>query len=267
MNTILIGERINSSNKKVRALFDAEDVDALLDLAVKQIDCGADYIDINASMMMAGEKEALFNTAGEVIGRHGINVSIDSADPDLLLSAAGLFGEKCLLNSFACTDEVFKRYLPEASVSGAGIIVMLKNDHGVPSDSETRAALAEKAIGIMRENGMPDEKIFIDPVFSPMATDISGLMTALATMDIIVRQYPDCHLTGGLSNVSYGLPMRRLINRTFLSMALPHGLNAVICDVTDRDLMETLIASESLSGLDKGCRNLLRHYRGQGSKR
>ena len=93
MNTILIGEGINSSNKRVRALFEAEDVDGLLNLAVKQMDCGADYIDINASMMMAGEKESLFRTAGEAISRHGINVSIDSADPDLLLSAAGLYGD------------------------------------------------------------------------------------------------------------------------------------------------------------------------------
>ncbi|MCK4538439.1 MAG: dihydropteroate synthase [Candidatus Krumholzibacteria bacterium] len=267
MNTILIGEGINSSNKRVRALFEAEDIDGLLELAATQVDCGADYIDVNASMMMSGEKEALFKVAGEIINRQGVNVSIDSADPDLLISAAGLYGERCLLNSFACTDEVFERYLPEASASGAGIIVMLKNDRGVPSEAEARAILAEKAVSLMRKNGMPDEKIFIDPVFSPLATDISGLETALETMDLVARLYPDCRLTGGLSNVSYGLPMRRLVNRTFLAMAIPHGLAAVICDVTDRALIEALVASEALSGFDKGCRNLLKHYRGQGSRR
>jgi cobalamin-dependent methionine synthase I len=267
MNTILIGEGLNSSNKKVRALFEAGDIDGLLVLAEAQVQCGADYIDINASMMMAGEKEALFRTAGEVIERCGIKVSIDSADPELLISAAGTYGDKCLLNSFACTNEVFNRYLPDASASGAGIIVMLKDDNGVPSDAGARSDLAREAVRIMRQSGMPDEKIFIDPVFSPLATDIQGLETALETMALVAREYPDCKLAGGLSNVSFGLPMRRLVNRTFLAMAIPQGLSAVICDVKDTALLESLVASEALSGLDRGCRNLLRHYRGQSSKR
>jgi 5-methyltetrahydrofolate--homocysteine methyltransferase len=104
------------------------------------------------------------------------------------------------------------------------------------------------------------EHLFIDPVFQPIATG-ADLRVVLETLDLLANEVPSPRTVGGLSNVSFGLPMRRLVNRTFLAMAVSRRLSAVICDPTDQGLLDVLAASEALAGLDEGCRRLLRRYR------
>ena len=108
---------------------------------------------------------------------------------------------------------------------------------------------------------MPPEKIFFDPVFQPVATGSEGLGTALATLRALTAELPEYHRVGGLSNVSYGLPKRKVVNSAFLSMAVSHGLDAVICDPTDGKLVDNIKASEALAGIDPGCLRYLKHYR------
>ena len=258
---IVIGERLNSSNPAVKRLLRERDTSAFLQLAEAQVAGGASFIDLNAAMLMKDEENTLIWGARCIIEELGAKVSLDSPKLDILLKVIGHFGSDAVLNSLMSDEDALSRAVPVLADSGAGVIVMLKGREGIPGTIDGRLRLAEKAASKISNAGIPAEKVFFDPVFSPLATSQSGLNIALETFVELRRHYPDFQRIGGLSNISYGLPLRRLINRTFLSMAVSSGLTAVICDPTDARLMETLRASEVIIGLDPGCREFLQYYR------
>lgn len=261
MDTILIGERLNSSNRKIRELFESGDLEGLLDIAGKQVDCGASIIDINCSMLMEAEKEWLIRTGEAVTERLGVRIAVDSPDFSVLSKGAERFGEACLLNSITCDEEALRSAAGLLSDTGAAVIVMAKDSSGIPESPEGRLALAERAAGILGQAGIGGERIFLDPVITPVATDPKGPGLVLETLRAFKAELPGCRRVGGLSNVSFGLPGRKKLNRSFLAMAIAAGLDAVICDVTDHALMDALAAAETLSGRDQGCREYLRRYR------
>ena len=121
--------------------------------------------------------------------------------------------------------------------------------------------LADRAVRAAAAAGMPPDRVFLDPVCTPIATTAGGLGVTLDTLRGLLRELPAYHRIGGLSNISFGLPLRRLLNRTFLPMAVQCGLSAVICDPTDSRLMESLRAAEAITGLDAAAKNFLRYYR------
>jgi 5-methyltetrahydrofolate--homocysteine methyltransferase len=259
--TRIIGERINSSNTKVKQMFTERNAAMLLDMTREQVAGGASYIDINASLLMTGERDALFwavDTIGDVLD---VGISIDTPDTELLLEAASRCGRRSIVNSFTSDEDLLSASLPSIADAGAGVIVMLKNAEGIPPTAEGRMRLAEIVAGIVSRCGVDPRMVYLDPVFSPIATTPSGLTVALETLRRLKEAYGGFQLIGGLSNISFGLPLRRLLNRTFLAMALSSGLSAVICDPTDRRLMDTLSAAEAIVGGDPGCRRYLQRYR------
>ena len=258
---LLIGERINSSNKRVRRILETRDQEALIQLAAAQVQGGASYIDINASMLMGDEKPALEWAARCITEQLDAGVSLDSPDMDVLLEMPATVQGPVLLNSITCDENGLNLTFGAAAEHGASVIVMLKSRDGIPETAEGRIELAGRIDAAAEAAGVPPSRIFIDPVFSPLATSAEGMRVVLGTIAALRRKYPEHHRIGGLSNISYGLPRRKLINRTFLAMALSHGLDAVICDTTDPALMDTLTASEPLIGNDPGCRRFLQSYR------
>ncbi|MBN1885602.1 MAG: dihydropteroate synthase [Candidatus Krumholzibacteriota bacterium] len=259
--TVVIGERINSSNAAVRRVLADRDEEALLDLARRQIDGGATGIDINASMLMEGERDALLWAANAVAAETGAVVSLDSPDLGILLDVLGRVEGEAIVNSITCDDDVLDRAMLGIAGIGAGVVVMLKNREGIPADAEGRCRLAERAAGAAERSGILPGQIYFDPVFQPLATAASGLGVPLDAFALLGERFPDHRRIGGLSNVSFGLPLRKLVNRTCLAMAVGRGMDAVICDATDTRLMDALAAAEALAGRDAGCRGLIARYR------
>jgi 5-methyltetrahydrofolate--homocysteine methyltransferase len=138
---------------------------------------------------------------------------------------------------------------------------MLKTSTGIPGTADERIELAAGAASMAESAGVDPGRIFFDPVFQPIATSGDTLTTVLDTLDGLEKHLGGYGTVGGLSNVSFGLPMRRLVNRTFLAILVSKGIKAVICDPTDRDLVDTLLASEAAMGMDSGCRRYLKAYR------
>jgi 5-methyltetrahydrofolate--homocysteine methyltransferase len=138
---------------------------------------------------------------------------------------------------------------------------MLKDMRGIPSSAGEKLAMAALVASKGAQAGIAPEKLFIDPVFSPLATAPGGVSAALECIREIRETFPAYRTIGGLSNVSFGLPERKLINRSCAAMAAAFGISALICDTTDRELMKTLKASETLSGRDPSCRKFLEWYR------
>lgn len=259
--TVVIGERINSTIAGAKRMIAERDAEALIDLACRQVQGGAAGIDINASMLMEDEQAALLWAAKLVISETDAFVSLDSPSLDLLLDVVGEFGDRALVNSITCDEETLDRALPAIAGAGSRVVVMLKSRKGIPGDPEGRCRLAATAADIASRAGVSEERIYFDPVFQPLATATGGLEIPLATFALLSERFPGHRRIGGLSNISYGLPLRRLVNRTFLSMAIHRGMDAVICDPTDTRLMDTLVAAEAIAGRDPGCRLFLSRYR------
>jgi cobalamin-dependent methionine synthase I len=260
---LIIGERLNSSNASVKAILEERDSGALLGIAREQISAGAFAVDVNAGMLMKGEKEALLWAARIIRKELDTVVSLDSADPSLLIELAPEFGSGAVLNSFTADTEQVEPALDAVSRTGASAIVMLKSREGIPQTAMLRLEIASQVSALVRKTGVPEEKVFIDPILTPVATTKGGLHVALETVDALRRNFPNFRSIGGVSNVSFGLPRRKLLNRTFLAMAASRGLQAAICDPTDAALVATLKAAEAISGLDPGCRDFLEFHRSQ----
>jgi cobalamin-dependent methionine synthase I len=264
---LLIGEKLNSSNPAVKTILGERDEESLIESAQSQLDCGASFIDLNASMLMGDEADALSWGARIITERLAAGISLDSPNVDLLLDLTARFGERAMLNSLTCDEEVLEKALPVLSKAGAAAVVILKDRTGIPPTVDGGLELAERAARRIAPSGIDPRKVFFDPVFAPVAASPDGLRRALQTTAALGKAHPECQRVGGLSNISYGLPMRRLLNRTFLSMAVSHGITALICDPTDARLKETLVAAEAVAGLDPGCRDYLHFYRTRGRKK
>jgi 5-methyltetrahydrofolate corrinoid/iron sulfur protein methyltransferase len=258
---LLIGERINSTNTRMRQVLETRDEEALVRIAREQVQGGASYIDVNASMLMQQEKEALRWAAQCIVAEIGVGISLDSPNTEILLGVLPDIDGGVILNSFTCDDESLERAFTAALDRGSGVIVMLKNREGIPGTVDGRMHLADAVQRAADAAGVPPELVYIDPVFTPLATSTEGLQVVLGTISALKDRYPAYRRIGGLSNVSFGLPMRKTVNRTFLTMALSHGLDTVICDTTDTVLMDSLAAAEAVIGLDPGCRRILKRYR------
>ncbi len=265
--TIIIGEKINSTNAKVRAVLEKRDEAALVSLATDQFEAGASWIDINAAMLMDRELETLLWAGGTILENLEAGVCADSPNAAVLEKCAREFGERCIVNSLTADVEMLPRMVQVVAETGAGAIVMLKDSDGIPPRADGRIALAREAAGAASNSGLEPERIFFDPVFQPVATGSEGLETALSTLRALASEFPGFHRVGGLSNVSFGLPKRKVVNGAFLAMAVSHGLDTVICDPTDNRLIDVLKASEALAGRDPGCLRYLKHYRASKNQR
>jgi len=259
--TIIIGEKLNSTNAKIRKIFENRDLEALLSTAGGQVEAGASWIDINAAMLMDKELESLLWAGKAILENFDKGISADSPDVAVLEKCAAEFGERCIVNSLTADEEILGKMLPILAQAGAGAIIMLKTVDGIPPRTDERLGLAREAVITAKESGLAPDKIFFDPVFQPVATGSEGLGTALTTLRALAAELPEFHRVGGLSNVSYGLPKRKAVNSAFLAMAVSHGLDAVICDPADGKLVDLLKASEALAGIDPGCLRYLKHYR------
>ena len=264
---LLIGEKLNSSRPSAKRIFEERNGEALIAAAGEQIAGGASCIDLNASMLMGGEADALRWAARMVREKLGVRIMLDSPDARLLIDVGSEFGNDAILNSLTCDGDTLPAALAAVSRVGAGVVVMLKEKAGIPETVAGRIGLADRVAAIASSAGYPPAKMFIDPVFTPLATSRGGMLTVLETVRELGNRLPGFGRIGGLSNTSFGLPERKLLNRTFAGMLIASGMNALICDTTDRDLMRTIKASEALAGLDPNCRSFLEFHRSENKTR
>jgi len=259
---IIIGEKINSTIKTVRAAIENRDKSFIQELAAGQYDAGAAYIDVNAGMFYENEAESmewLIHTIQE-----GIQApfSIDSPNPKAILSAlkANRNG-KPIINSITAEKERFDAVLPLAAEYGTAIIALCMDDSGMPETVDERVAIAERLVEKLTGEGISPEDIYIDPMVRPVGTGSHYGMVAIDTIRRVRSEFPQVHVTSGLSNISFGIPLRKLMNRAFLVAAITAGLDSVILDPLDKGLMSMLYAAEALTGRDEFCMNYLMKFR------
>lgn len=255
---LIIGELINCTRKKVGEAAQKGDAEFFRDLARKQAAAGAHMLDVNAGVPEK-EVELLSWLVDLVQGVVEIPLCLDSADPEAMTKALPLCKQRPMVNSIS--DEPARwALLPALKEHHPRVIALCLSESGVPNGVEDRVATASRLIDRLTVEGFVLDDIYVDPCVMPIATGPHG-QHLLAAVGQIVGRYPGVHISAGVSNVSFGLPVRKLLNETFLQLLMAHGLDAAIVDPCDSQLMMSVIAAEALLGRDANCKSYLRAYR------
>lgn len=254
---IIVGELINTSRKEVLAAVKERDVQFIQDLAKKQVEAGAFYVDVNAGMLLDEEPEAmkwLVETVQDVVDSP---CCIDSPNPEALKVGLEVHKGKALINSISLEKERFDKVLPLIKEYKASVIALCMSDAGMPKGIEDRVANAKELVERLNAAGIPNEDIYIDPLIQPVSTSSDSGLAASESIKQIMENHAGVHTTCGLSNVSYGLPKRRLLNRAFLVQCMAAGMDSAILDPLDKDIMSIMYASEVLLNRDEYCLNYI----------
>ncbi len=258
---LVIGEKINGTLKKTAAAIAARDVAFIQSLAQRQVNAGADYLDVNAGTASSSEPADLAWLIDCVQAVVDIPLCLDSANPIALRAGMAAVKRTPLINSISGEAKRLEGVLPLVAERGCPVIALLLDDQGIPADVERRLAIGQRILEYTRQAGVADERIYVDPLAMALSTRTEGALIALETMRSIHAVTPAVHFCCGLSNVSFGLPERSLINQAFLAQALAAGLDAAIIDPLDRGLTNLLYATELVLGRDRFCRNYTQAFR------
>lgn len=258
---IVIGEKINGTRKRVKEAIAERDADFIRELAKKQVGAGADFLDVNAGT--APEKEPddmvwLINLVQEVAE---VPICIDSANPKAIEAGLGAVKKTPMLNSLSGEKERVEGVLPLACEHQTELIVLAMDDNGIPKTVAERMDIVRKLIIMTRGGGLSDDRLYIDPLITAAATDITSGNIAFEAMKTIKKEFPEVHLTGGLSNISFGLPARSIVNQAFAVLAIEAGFDSAIMDPEDVNLRSIAYAAELVLGRDNFCVNFTRAFR------
>ena len=257
----IIGEKINGTRKSVAAAIKERDVAAIRDLAARQAEAGAAWLDVNAGTHPKQEAEDLIWLIESVQAVTDVPLCLDSANPNALNEAIRAVDRTPMINSISGEPERLSNILPIVAEHGCQVIALAMDGKSVPETSGERMTVIHMVMKATRESGVPDDHVYIDPLAMTIGTRTDSAVTAMDTMYAVREQYPDAHLTIGLSNISFGLPARSQINRAFLTLAMQAGLDSAILDPLDKDLMAAIITTDLVLGRDRHCLNYVRASR------
>ncbi len=242
---IFIGERINTGFKDVRAAVANKDADVIRSWARKQADAKADYIDVNLGAVSNKPEDLcwMIETVQNEVPE--AKISIDDNKPAMLKEAIPVCKYPPLVNSTIAVDSKLDEILPIIAEHNASIIGLVMDENGSPKNAEKRVENAGKIFAKIMEYGMSPEQLFLDPIVMPlkfMQDQAKEILAAAGQFRLFSD--PPCHIICGLSNVSNGTKYKKLINRTFAAMMVAYGMDAVICDVLDEELVNSILTAE-----------------------
>ena len=258
---IIIGELINASRKTIKAAIESGDHAFIQNVARDQANAGADYIDVNAGVFVGKEPEYLKWLVESVQDATEKPCAIDSPDPEAIKAALSVHKGTPLINSISLERERYETILPLVAGSDCKIIALCMSDDGMPETTADRLKIADKLVNGLIQNNVALENIFVDPLVQPISVNKEFGYEFLNAIEQIMKRYPGIHTACGLSNVSYGLPERKFLNQTFITMAICKGLDGAIINPLDTKMMSNILAAETLAGRDDFCMNYINGFR------
>jgi len=245
---VIIGEKINPTGRKILAgKLNEGDYDYVRDLAIKQVEAGADILDVNVGVPGLDEVAVLPEVARIVSETVEVPLCLDSANHAALQAALAVLPGKPLVNSVNGEEKSLEAVLPVVKEHGAAVIGLTMDDEGIPKDAETRVSIAEKIIERGAKIGVPVEDIVIDPLVLTVGADSNAAAVTLQTIQLLKKEF-GVNINLGASNVSFGLPDRHTVNQAFLSIAIGMGATCAITDPIK--LTSTVRATDLLMGRD-----------------
>ncbi|NLT95486.1 MAG: dihydropteroate synthase [Clostridia bacterium] len=257
---LIIGEKLNSSIPGVKQIIKDKDKAAVQNLTLKQVVGGADYLDLNtAECEEIKDMEWLINTVQEVTD---IPLCIDSISAPVVEKALSCIKgdkSKVMINSISLVKDCLYGLLPFVLKYRCPVIGLTMDENGVPKTVEERIEIAGRLINILDKEGYDLKKLYIDPLVLPLAVDDASAVIFLKCSTEIKRLF-NVKTVAGLSNISYKMPKRKILNRHFLTMCMAFGVDAAILDPTDPKIMTSVVTNELLLGKDRSGNNFLKAY-------
>ena len=260
---LIIGEKINGTRSAVREAVLSRDADYLAGLARSQDEAGADYIDVNVATG-AGDDEvdAMEWAIGVVRNATDKPIALDSADPSVLGRGLELCeGDRPFINSVSGEAERLGGVLPLVARYSCPVVALAMDESGIPPTPESRLEVCRRIMERAFELGVPAGDLYFDPLVLPVSADCEQGRVTIETLKLINSELPGVKTVMGLSNVSFGLPRRTVVNRAMMAMAVYVGLAAAIIDPADRELVGAAFAAEALAGRDRYCRGYMKAFR------
>jgi cobalamin-dependent methionine synthase I len=257
----IIGEKINGTRKRVAQAIAERDAAFIQDLAQKQAAAGASWLDVNAGTHPDQEPDDLSWLIENIQSVVETPLSLDSANPKSLQIAIKAVKMTPMINSISGEPERLANILPIVAEHGCPVIALAMDEKKIPETADKRFEVIQKIMAEARALGVPDSNLYIDPLAMTISTNTKSAMIAFEVMRRVRQEYPDTHLTIGLSNISFGLPARSFVNRYFLALAMQSGLDSAILDPLDRDIQAAILATELVLGRDNHCLNYIRASR------
>ncbi len=258
---LVVGERLNTSREKIALAVESKDSDFIRKEVIAQIEAGAQMVDVNVGTFAADEPQYLEWIVQIAQQSVDVPLCLDSPNPAAIAAGLAVHQGKALLNSITAEKDRFDGMMPLIKKYGCSVVALCVSDRGTPDTAEERFQIASHLIQSLTSEGVPLDDIYVDPVVSPISTSAGSARAVLDTIERVGQSFKGIHVICGLSNVSFGLPLRKQINQMFLVMAMARGLDAVILDPCDVRIMANLLTAKALLGDDDYCLGYISAYR------
>lgn len=256
----IIGERINPTGKKLfKEALRNNDMGYILNQAIEQIKAGADILDVNVGLPEIDEKEMMVRTIKELQGITDVPLQIDSTIPEVLEAALRVYNGKPIVNSVNGEEKSLETVLPLVKKYGAAVVGLTLDQNGIPPKAEERFKIAQKILSRAIEYGIPKEDVFIDCLTLTASAEQEAVMETLKALKR-VKEELGLKTVLGVSNISFGLPNRPVINQNFLTMAMTYGLDMPIINPNVEAMTGAVRAYKLLTNIDKNSVGFINAY-------
>ena len=256
----MIGERINPTGKKrFQQALRENDISYILEQAVQQTDAGADILDVNVGLPGLDEKDMMVRTVKALQSVGDTPLQLDSTDPEVLEAALRVYNGKPIVNSVNGEEKSLRTILPLVKKYGAAVVGLTLDEKGIPQKAEDRLAIARRILERAEAIGIPKRDVYIDCLTLTVSAEQSGAQETLTALRR-VKEELGLKTVLGVSNISFGLPNREAVNRTFLTMAMQNGLDLPILNPNIVSMAEAVRAYKVLTGLDENSVGYIEAY-------
>jgi len=261
---IIIGEKINGSIPSVAKAIAEKDAEWIKNLAKKQTEAGATYIDVCASVEDDIEMETmewLINLVQEVTD---LPIAVDSPNAHTCVKCMPFCNKPGMINSVSMEGDKIETVFPilgKPENEKWEVAALLNGDTGIPKNAQDRLDVFHQIMDAAKKYNIDPSRIHIDPLVEMLCTSEDGIAMVVEVMETIRKEYPTIHITGAVSNISFNLPARKLINQGFVVLAMNSGLDSAILDPLNRDMMGMIYATEALLGMDDYCMEYISAFR------
>ena len=258
----LIAERINMTRKAIREKAWQRDEEFIKGEAANQTSAGATHIDVNAGGDPAKEVEDMVWLTGVVSRATNLPIAFDSTNPEALEAGLKLCNRPgAIINSISGEKSRIDKVLPLVKKFSTGVVALLMDDTGMPEDYDGRMEIMHNLADIIKKQGISMDRVYFDPLVRPASTNPEQARNVLDAVAAAKKEYPECHIALGLSNISFGLPARNNLNRAFLAMLVACGCDGAVMDPCEKGMMNALYSAYAAAGLDEYCMNYITAHR------
>lgn len=258
---IIIGEKINGSIPSVAKAIAEHDVEHIKKLALAQSEAGADYIDVCASVEDEIEIETMKWLIEAVQSVTDTPIAIDSPNAKTCIDCMQYCKTPGIINSVSGEGDKIEVVFPVIADTKWQVVALLNGNYGIPKTAADRLKVFDEIMAKAAEYGIKPNRIHIDPLVEMLCTSEDGIAMVEEVMNAIKAKYPDIHITGAVSNISFNLPSRKLVNQAFVVLAIKAGMDSAVLDPLNRDMRGMIYAAEACLGLDEMCMEYIGAYR------